>query len=78
MLRRPGLSMTGSIESLTGQQQVRPARLSPIKKRTRRSKMTTAMMLEKEPVRDFIYYSVMIGNSSGITYLIYLYTNGMI
>jgi hypothetical protein len=40
--------------------------------------MTTAMMLEKEPVRDFIYYSVMIGNSSGITYLIYLYTNGMI
>jgi hypothetical protein len=40
--------------------------------------MTTAMLLEKEPVRDFIYYSVMIGNASGITFAIYLYTNGML
>lgn len=36
------------------------------------------MILEKEPVRDFIYYSVMISNSTGITYMIYLYTNGML
>ncbi|MGI9290166.1 MAG: hypothetical protein ACR2QG_02685 [Gammaproteobacteria bacterium] len=40
--------------------------------------MSTAMILAKEPVRDFIYYSVMIGNSTGITYMIYLYTNGML
>lgn len=45
--------------------------------------MTTATLikkdiLKKEPVRAFIYYSVMVSNSAGITYLIYLYTNGMI
>ena len=39
--------------------------------------MTTAM-LKQEPVRGFIYYTVMISNSTGLTYLIYLYTNGMI
>ena len=45
--------------------------------------MTTATvikkeMLQKESVRACIYYSVMILNSTGITYLIYLYTNGMV
>ena len=35
-------------------------------------------LLRKEPVRALIYYSVMVSNSTGITYLIYLYTNGMI
>jgi len=45
--------------------------------------MTTATllkkdMLKKEPVRACIYYSVMTCNSMGITYLIYLYTNGFI
>jgi hypothetical protein len=44
--------------------------------------MTTATfnkeVLQKEPVRACIYYSVMIANSTGITYLIYLYTNGMV
>jgi hypothetical protein len=35
-------------------------------------------LLKKEPVRAMIYYSVMVGNSTGITYLIYLYTNGII
>jgi hypothetical protein len=45
--------------------------------------MTTATLiskevLQKEPVRACIYYSVMIANSTGITYLIYLYTNGMV
>jgi hypothetical protein len=37
----------------------------------------SALFLEKEPVRGVIYYSVMICNSTGITYLIYLYTNGV-
>ena len=45
--------------------------------------MTTATLfrnevLQKESVRACIYYSVMICNSTGITYLIYLYTNGMV
>jgi hypothetical protein len=40
--------------------------------------MTTAMLLKKEPVRACIYYSVMVCNSTGITYLIYLYTNGIL
>jgi hypothetical protein len=40
--------------------------------------MTTATLLKKEPVRACIYYSVMACNSSGITYLIYLYTNGIL
>ena len=45
--------------------------------------MTTATLsssdvLQKEFVRTCIYYSVMICNSTGITYLIYLYTNGMV
>ena len=45
--------------------------------------MTTAALikkdvLKKESVRACIYYSVMICNSTGITYLIYLYTNGVI
>jgi hypothetical protein len=40
--------------------------------------MTSAILLEKDPVRDFIYYSVMIGNATGITYLMYLYNNGLI
>jgi len=67
------------IGSLTGKQEIRPAKVATgITTSTRRRKMTTAMLLEKEPVRDFIYYSVMIGNSTGITYLIYLYTNGML
>ena len=35
-------------------------------------------VLKKEPVRALIYYSVMVCNSTGITYLIYLYTNGII
>jgi len=39
--------------------------------------MTTATLLKKEPVRAFVYYSVMVSNSTGITYLIYLYTNGV-
>jgi hypothetical protein len=39
--------------------------------------MTTAM-LKKEPVRGLIYYTVMISNSTGLTYLIYLYTNGLV
>ena len=38
----------------------------------------TTEMLKQEPVRGFIYYAVMISNSTGLTYLIYLYTNGMI
>ncbi len=29
-------------------------------------------------VRDFIYFTLMIGTSSAFTYMIYLYTNGMI
>ena len=45
--------------------------------------MTTATLLKndalkKESVRAIIYYSVMISNSTGITYLIYLYTNGIV
>jgi hypothetical protein len=40
--------------------------------------MTTATLLKKEPVRAFIYYSVMICNGSAITYLVFLYTNGML
>ena len=45
--------------------------------------MTTATLLkkdalQKESVRACIYYSVMICNTTGITYLIYLYTNGMV
>ena len=45
--------------------------------------MTTATLssnsvLQEESVRACIYYSVMICNSTGITYLIYLYTNGMV
>ena len=45
--------------------------------------MTTAALikkdvLKKESVRACIYYSVMICNSTGITYLIYLYTNGIL
>lgn len=45
--------------------------------------MTTATLLkkdalQKESVRACIYYSVMISNSTGITYLIYLYTNGIL
>jgi hypothetical protein len=45
--------------------------------------MTTATfnkdeVLKKESVRALIYYSVMVCNSTGITYLIYLYTNGII
>jgi hypothetical protein len=39
--------------------------------------MTTAIF-KKEPVRGLIYYIVMISNSAGITYLIYLYMNGLI
>jgi hypothetical protein len=35
-------------------------------------------LLKKEPVRACVYYSVMVCNSTGITYLIYLYTNGML
>jgi hypothetical protein len=35
-------------------------------------------MLKKEPVRGLIYYTVMISNSTGLTYLIYLYTNGLV
>ena len=38
----------------------------------------TALLLEKDPVSGLVYYSVMIGNSTGLTYLIYLYTNGML
>jgi hypothetical protein len=38
----------------------------------------TALLLENDPVPGLIYYSVMIGNSSGLTYLIYLYSNGML
>lgn len=38
----------------------------------------TTVILKKEPVRGLIYYTVMISNSAGITYLIYLYTNGLI
>ena len=45
--------------------------------------MTTATLLKKEAlrkeaVRACLYYSVMICNSTGITYLIYLYTNGIL
>jgi len=40
--------------------------------------MTTATLMKKEPVRAFVYYSVMVCNSTGITYLIYLYTNGLL
>jgi len=44
--------------------------------------MTTALLkkelLRKEPVRACIYYSVMVCNSTGITYLIYMYTNGIL
>ncbi len=39
--------------------------------------MTTAI-LKQPPVRDFIYFSVMIANGSGLTFLIYLYTNGLL
>jgi hypothetical protein len=38
----------------------------------------TALLLENDPVPGLIYYSVMIGNSSGLTYLIYLYSNGVL
>ena len=38
----------------------------------------TAILLQKNPLNGLIYYSVMISNSTGITYLIYLYTNGML
>jgi hypothetical protein len=40
--------------------------------------MTTAILLKKEPVRVFIYYSVMICNGAGITYLLFLCTIGML
>ena len=49
-----------------------------ITRNTGREKMTASILLEKEPVRGLIYYSVMAGNSTGMTYLIYLYTNGMV
>lgn len=35
-------------------------------------------MFNKPPVRDFLYFSVMIGNSSWMTYLVYLYSNGLL
>lgn len=38
----------------------------------------TAILLEKDPISGLMYYGVMIGNSTGLTYLIYLYTNGML
>ena len=38
----------------------------------------TAILLQKDPVSAVIYYSVMVSNSTGLTYLIYLYTNGML
>ena len=45
--------------------------------------MTTATLLKKEAlkkesVRASLYYGVMICNSTGLTYLIYLYTNGIL
>ncbi len=35
-------------------------------------------LLQYQPVRDFIYFTVMIGTSGALTYMIYLYSNGMI
>jgi hypothetical protein len=35
-------------------------------------------VLKYQPVRDFIYFSVMIGTSGAFTYMIYLYSGGMI
>ena len=35
-------------------------------------------LLKYQPVRDFIYFTVMIGTSGAFTYMIYLYTSGMI
>ena len=35
-------------------------------------------VLQYQPVRDFIYFTVMIGTSGAFTYMIYLYSGGMI
>ena len=35
-------------------------------------------LLKYQPVRDFVYFTVMIGTSSAFTYMIYLYNNGAI
>ena len=35
-------------------------------------------IFQYQHVRDFIYFTVMIGTSSAFTYMIYLYSNGMI
>jgi hypothetical protein len=35
-------------------------------------------LFNNKPVYEFVYFTVMIGTSSAFTYMIYLYTNGMI
>ena len=35
-------------------------------------------ILQYRGVRDFIYFTVMIGTSGAFTYMIYLYSSGMI
>jgi hypothetical protein len=48
---------------------------------TRMRRRRTAMkkpVFEYQPVRDFVYFTVMIGTSGAFTYMIYLYSSGMI
>jgi hypothetical protein len=35
-------------------------------------------VFQYQPVRDFVYFTVMIGTSGAFTYMIYLYSGGMI
>ena len=40
--------------------------------------MAMQKFFKNQPVRDFIYFTVMISTSSAFTYMIYMYSNGMI